>query len=193
MEIDATWEGWSSAQGDGPHVHVPALNAQNPPPGVDLTNIDFVTPHHYTDSWSVRVGGAYNVPFGHRVDGAYVHVLTLRAGSYFDAPSSDPDYTRLDFDTLAKWAGTLGAGLQLPTVTFDVALAEIFDVSRTVESGQVRPVNGAQHGASVDPTGAAYPAVNNGTFSGHSHLLSFGLTLRFDEVFRKRTKAVAPP
>jgi hypothetical protein len=186
VEVDATYEAWGAAQGDGPHVTVPALVAQNPPPGVDLTNIDFVTPHHYHDSWSLRAGGAYNLPVGHRVDGKYQHVLSLRAGTYYDAPASDPDYTRLDFDTLAKIAGTVGVGFELPGVTFDVAYAEIFDVDRTVDAGELRPVNGAQHGASIDPTGAQYPAVNSGTYSGHSHLLSFGVAVRFDELLRKR-------
>jgi hypothetical protein len=67
-------------------------------------------------------------------------------------------------------------------MAFDVGYAEIFDLDRTVDVGALRPVNGAQHGASVDPTGAAYPAVNAGTDRGHSHLLSFGVTVRFDEL-----------
>ena len=193
VEIDATYEAWGAAQGDGPHVHVPQITATNPPPGVDLTNIDFVTPHHYSDSWSLRVGGAYNLPLGHRHDGKYREILSLRAGSYYDAPSSDPDYTRLDFDTLAKVAGTVGAGLELPSVTFDVALAEIFDVDRTVMAGELRPVNGAAHGASTDPAGAVYPAVNSGTYSGHSHLLSFGVVVKLDDLFRKQPPAEPPP
>jgi long-subunit fatty acid transport protein len=191
IEIDGTYEAWRAAQGDGPHVSIPAITAQNPPPGVDLTNVDFVTPHHYYDSWSVRVGGAYNLPLGARVDGRYAHVLTLRAGSYYDAQASEPDYTRLDFDTLPKIAGTLGAGLQIPGFTFNVAYAEIFDVDRTILAGSLAPVNGAEHGASVDPTGAPYPAVNDGTFSGHSRVVSLGLTVRFDEVFGSSSRA--PP
>ncbi|HEY8091258.1 MAG TPA: outer membrane protein transport protein [Polyangiaceae bacterium] len=186
VEVDGTYEAWHAAQGDGPHVTIPALAAQNPPPGVDLTNIAFVTPHHYYDSWSVRVGGAYQVPLGRRVDGRYAHVLTLRAGSYYDAPASEPDYMRLDFDTLPKIAGTLGAGLEVPGFTLNVAYAEIFDVSRTVLAGGVAPVNGAQHGASVDPTGAAYPAVNDGAYSGHSRVLSLGVTVRFDGMLGPR-------
>ena len=189
VEIDGTYEAWGAAQGDGPHVAIPALVAQNPPPGVDLTNIDFVTPHHYRDSWSVRAGGAYNVPLGHPDSGKSPYVGTLRAGSYYDASASDPDYMRLDFDTLAKIAGTTGVGLEVHGLTFNVAYAEIFDVGRTALAGALRPVNGAQHGASVDPTGAPYPAVNSGTYSGHSHVVSFGVTARFDELFRSKRAA----
>jgi long-chain fatty acid transport protein len=193
VEIDATYEAWGAAQGDGPHVHVPQITATNPPPGVDLTNIDFVTPHHYSDSWSLRVGGAYNVPIGHTFNGTYREILTLRAGSYYDSPASDPDYTRLDFDTLPKIAGTLGAGLQLSSFTFNVAIAEIFDVDRTVSAGELRPVNGAMHGASTDPTGAPYPAENDGVYTGHSHLLSFGVSVKLDDLFRKEAPTEPPP
>jgi long-subunit fatty acid transport protein len=192
LEIDGTYEAWGAAQGTGPQVSVPALMAQNPPPGVNLTNIDFVTPHHYHDSWSVRAGGAYNLPMGRLVHGKYPRVLTLRAGSYYDAPATDPDYMRLDFDTLPKVAGTAGVGLTVPSFTFDIAYAEIFDIDRTVDAGAVAPVNGAEHGASVDPTGTPYPAVNSGVYSGHSRVVSFGVTVRFDELLGSKREPPTP-
>jgi long-subunit fatty acid transport protein len=187
IELDGTYEAWAAAQGGGPQVAVPRIEAQNPPPGVSLTNIDFVTPHHYSDGWSVRLGGAYDLP----LEGAPARptmLLVLRAGTYFDASATaaDPAYTRLDFDTLPKIAGTLGAGLQLRTFSLDAAYAEIFDISRTVGSGALGPVNGAEHGASIDSAGIPYPAVNSGTYSGHSHLLSLGVTVKFDELLRSR-------
>jgi long-subunit fatty acid transport protein len=185
VELDGTYDGWSWAQGEGPHVGVPKIQAQNPPPGVDLSNISFVTPHHYSDAWSIRAGGAYNLPIGHRFNGKYQNVVTLRAGTYYDASASEAAYTRVDFDTLAHVAGTIGAGLTIPGFVFEVGYAEIFDITRTVTDGAVAPVNGAAHGASTDSAGTPYPAVNNGTYSGHSHLLSFGMTVRFDEAFRK--------
>jgi long-subunit fatty acid transport protein len=189
IEADGTYEAWGATQDQGPYVRIPQLVAQNPPPGVDLSNIAFVTPHHYHDSWSVRVGGAYDVPLGRRFDGRYRHILTLRAGSYYDATASEPDYTRLDFDTLPKIAGTVGAGLEVPGFVFNVAYAEIFDVNRTVQAGGLAPVNGTAHGASVDPTGAPYPAVNDGTFSGHSRVVSLGMTVRFDAILGSRREA----
>lgn len=188
IEIDGTYEAWGAAQGTGPRVDVPAVHANNPPPGVNLTNIDFVTPHHYHDAGSVRVGGAYNIPLTGRFNGKYRYLLTLRAGSYYDLSATDPQYTRLDFDTLPKVAGTLGAGLTVPGFQFDVAFAEVFDLSRTVATGAVAPVNGAEHGASSDSMGNPYPAVNAGTYSGHDHVLSFGVTVKFDEVFASRSR-----
>jgi hypothetical protein len=183
VEIDGVYEGWGAAQGDGLHVSIPRLNATNPPPGVDLTNIDFISPHHYADTWGLRLGGAYNVRLG---QGAGASVLTLRAGSYYDSSATDPAYTRLDFDTLTKVAGTLGAGIAMTRFTFNLGYAEIFDFGRTVTDGAVRPINGTQHGASTDSAGAPYPAVNDGTYSGHSRILSFGVTVRFDALFGRR-------
>ena len=189
VELDATYEGWTWAWGKGPGVTIPTLKAKMPPPGVDLTNVDFVSPHGYHDSWSLRLGGAFNIPLGHKVEGKYDYALPIRAGAYYDAASSDLNLTRLDFDTLAKAAGTLGIGVELPGVTFNVGYAEIFDVSRTVTNGTLRPVNGGLHGTSNDPSGMPYPAVNDGTYSGHSHLLSLGLEMRFDTLFRKAKPA----
>jgi long-subunit fatty acid transport protein len=189
VELDGTYEAWGEAQGDGLSVSIPKVDATNPPPGVNLTNVDFVSPHHYHDSWSLRTGGAYNVPISHAPRPDFV---TLRAGAYYDVSPTDVAYTRLDFDTLDKIAGTLGAGVTLNTVTVNVAYAEIFDVTRTVDDGALRPLNGTQHGASTDSSGALYPAVNNGTYSGHSRILSLGVTVRFDALLGKKRESPVP-
>lgn len=179
IELDGTYEAWGSAQDDGLRVTIPAIAAQNPPPGVNLTNIDFISPHRYHDTYSVRLGGAYNVRLKE-------HVLSLRAGVYHDASASEPQLTRLDFDTLAKTAGTVGVGLAVDPFTFGLAYAEIFDATREVTGGELRPVNGTQRGASVDANGAVYPAVNGGRYSGHSRIVSLGVTVRFDGILGKR-------
>jgi long-subunit fatty acid transport protein len=179
VEVNGTYEAWGSAQDDGLRVTIPAIAAQNPPPGVHLTNIDFITPHRYRDTYSLRVGGAYNIPIRD-------HVLTLRAGMYHDSSASDPQYTRLDFDTLAKTAGTAGVGFTVGAFVFNVAYAEIFGASRTVNGGGLRPVNGTQGGRSVDASGALYPAVNGGTYSGHTRIVSLGVSVRLDGLFGPR-------
>ncbi len=179
VELDGTYEAWGAAQDQGLRVTIPAIAADNPPPGVNLSDIDFISPHHYSDTYSVRLGGAYNLRLKE-------NVLTFRAGVYHDASATDPQYTRLDFDTLAKTAGTLGVGFAIDAFNFSVGYAEIFDAARTVEGGALQPVNGTQHGASVDSAGAPYPGVNGGRYSGHSRLLSFGVTVRFDMLFGQK-------
>lgn len=55
---------------------------------------------------------------------------------------------------------------------------------RTVEPGQgnVRPIDRAQHGVPVDSQGNPLPAVNEGTYSGHTERIGVGLVAVFDEV-----------
>ena len=64
--------------------------------------------------------------------------------------------------------------------------------THSVTDGALRPVNGTQHGASTDSMGALYPAVNNGSYSGHSRILSLGFSVRFDALFGVRRENVAP-
>jgi long-chain fatty acid transport protein len=189
LELDATYETWGSSQGVGPTIHIDHLG----PTGAAFDNIDVTIAHHYNDTFSIRGGGAYNVkvPFG---------VVALRGGLYYDksATSSDPSYTRMDFDTLDKIAGTLGVGLKWNGFTFNLGYAEVFEPGRTVAqgTGNVRPVDGAQHGQPVDSMGNLLPAVNEGQYSGHTEIFSFGVVAVFDEVIgtdRSKTWANAKP
>lgn len=173
LELDGTWESWGSAQDDGLHVIIPRLDATNPPPGVNLTGIDFISPHHYQNTWSIRFGGAYNIPLRK-------NTLVLRAGVYHDSSASDPQYTRVDFDTLAKTAGTGGVGFMIDPFEINIAYAEIFSAARTVEGGGVRPVNGALQGRFADVNDTPYPPVNGGRYDGHTRVVSLGATVYFD-------------
>lgn len=176
VELDATYETWGTAQAVGPHIHIDHLG----PNGPAFDNIDIDVAHHYGDTFSVRGGGAYNarLPFG---------TLVLRAGAYFDksATSDNPGYTRMDMDTLDKVAGTVGVGLKWEGFTFNVGYAEVFELDRTVApgQGQVRPIDGAQHGNPVDASGNLLPAVNEGQYAGHTQIVSFSVMAVFDEVF----------
>lgn len=176
IELDGTYEFWGVAQDQGLHVTIPALAATNPPPGVNLTGIDFISPHGYSNTYSVRLGGAYNIRVRE-------NVLTLRGGAYHDSSATEAPYTRLDFDTLAKTAGTVGVGFAIGSFDLGLAYAEIFSQPRSVEEGAVQPVNGTQHGQSVDVNGTPYPAVNAGHYTGHNRVLSFGVGIRFDTLF----------
>jgi long-chain fatty acid transport protein len=170
LEVDATYEGWSAAQGDGPRIRIPALGS--------FKNIDTLIVHGYSDTFSARIGGAYNFE---ALDG----VLAFRAGGFFDSPATSYAYTRLDFDTLTKIAGTLGLGYKRSAVSFDVGYAAVASVPRLVgtDQGDVRPVNLAQRGRPVDNDGKLLPAVNEGAYKGFTHILSVGLSVTFDELF----------
>jgi long-chain fatty acid transport protein len=171
VELDATWENWSGAQGDGPKVNIPELSI--------FQDIHPTIVHHYHDTFSVRLGASYNValPAG---------VLSFRIGGYFDSSATSPKDTRLDFDTLPKIAGTVGLGYSVRGFTLNLAYAYVHDFDRTVTNGDIAPVNGAAHGDSVDDAGNPLPAVNNGRYHGQTHIISFGVTLRFDELVGRK-------
>lgn len=177
LEFDATWENWSAAQGDGPKVNIPALSI--------FQDIHPTIVHHYHDTYSLRLGASYNaaLPAG---------VLSFRVGGYYDSSATDAKDTRLDFDTLPKLAATFGIGYSVHGFTLDFAYAYVHDLDRVVTNGAIAPVNGAAHGDSVDDAGNPLPAVNNGRYHGETHILSFGVTLRFDELVNRKHRARWP-
>jgi len=167
LELDATWENWSAAQGDGPKVNIPSLSI--------FQDIHPTIVHHYHDTFSLRLGASYNaaLPAG---------VLSFRVGGYYDSSATAPKDTRLDFDTLPKIAATFGLGYSVHGFTINVAYAYVHELDRVVTDGDIAPVNGAAHGDSVDDAGNPLPAVNNGRYHGETHIVSLGVTLRFDEL-----------
>jgi hypothetical protein len=176
LEVDGTYEAWQAAQGSGPRIHIDHLG----PTGAAFDNINVQVAHAYNDTYSIRAGGAFNTKLT-------VGVLTLRVGAYYDrsATAQNPGYTRLDFDTLDKVAGTVGVGLRWNGLLFNLGYAEVFEPDRSVYAGegQLRPIDGAQHGASVDANGAALPPVNQGVYSGHTEIISFGVVATLDDLF----------
>jgi long-subunit fatty acid transport protein len=170
LEVDATYEGWAAAQGDGLRLAVPSLGPQK--------NIDALIVHGYKSTFSVRAGGAYNFD-------AFDGVLALRAGAFVDSPATSFAYTRLDVDTLLKIAGTAGIGYRRGAIALDVGYAAVASVQRLVgtDQGAVRPLDLARNGQPLDSAGNALPAVNEGAYRGFTHVLAAGLTVVFDELF----------
>lgn len=170
LELDLVYEQWGTAQREGPVLIVPNLG--------QFTDIRSVVTHRYKDTFSIRGGGAYNLD---ALDG----VVSLRAGGFFDTPATEHPYTRLDFDTLAKVAGTLGVGYRAGAYGIDLGYAAIASIPRVVGTGvgDVRPLNGARGGLPVDANDQPLPAVNEGAYRGFTHVVSIGVTLTFDAFF----------
>ncbi len=180
IELDAVYEPWgSTANGGNVYVSVPAIS--------NFTNVDTVVRNNFQDVFSLRLGGAFNI----RTGGS--GVFTLRAGTYYESPSTLPADTRLDFNTLAKYAGTIGIGYSYRGVGLNLAFAEIYSSDRVVTNGDVAPINPAQHGQSIDSAGNPFPAVNNGTYDASIQMLSFGVRVELETLFgTKRSKRWSP-
>lgn len=178
IELDATYELWGIAQSSGPRVRIPALGSYR--------DIDTTVLHQYDNTLSLRLGGAYN--FGSIASGQ----LSLRAGGFYESAATTPAMTRLDFDTLAKLAGTLGVGYRWSGFGIDAAYAAIDSLERTVEpgTGALRPINGAKQGRTVDSAGQLLPAVNEGRHSGFNHVISLGVVVFLDEAIGKPRRDV---
>jgi long-subunit fatty acid transport protein len=171
LELDGTYESWSTAEGDGDKVNIPYLDV--------LNDIHPTIYHHFRDTYSARLGGAYNIRTGS------VGVLSVRAGAYFDSAASHYKDTRVDFDSWSKVGGTVGAGYSIRGITLNVAYAYAWSPDRTVTNGDIQSIEGASHGGSITSDGPT-PVVNNGTYHTSTQTVSVGLTVTFDELFRRR-------
>ena len=170
LELDVTYEGWGTAQQLGPILTIPDLG--------QFKDIQTVVQHGYSNTIGLRGGGAYNIDTGEGI-------LSIRGGAYFDSSATDFANTRLDFDTLAKVAGTFGVGYKFGSFGFDLGYAAVASIPRTVGSGQgdIRPVNGAAGGRPEDQEGVRLPAVNEGSYKGFTHIISLGLSVSIESFF----------
>jgi long-subunit fatty acid transport protein len=164
LELDATYENWAAAQGDGPKVDIPELGL--------FQNIHTTVVHHYHDTFSIRLGAAYNIPI-------HDAVLSVRAGAFYDSSATDNRDTRLDFDTLAKWAGTAGLGVRTHGVKLDLAYAFMYEPERLVSDGRLTPTT---------PTAPSQPLgpINNGRYHGRTQVVSIGVQITWDELLKKQ-------
>ncbi len=169
LELDVTYEAWGST--GNPQVFAPDLGLYK--------NVRTETPRGYNDTFSVRVGGAYNFDV---LEGQ----LAVRGGTFYDKAATEFAYTRVDFDTLHKVGATLGLGYKRGPVALNLAYAAIASIPRTVADGQVRPLNGAKGGKPVDGKDQLLPAINNGEYKGFTHTLAFGVEITFDAFFGSR-------
>lgn len=178
IEVDGDYENWKNAEGTGDQVKIPELDP--------LQNLDPTITHHYQDTGSVRVGGAYNqrLPAG---------VLTFRAGLFFDSAATKDKDTRIDFDTMAKIGPTVGLGYTVRGVTLNVAYSYLWEPDRNVTNGDVRLINGIIQGKNdtvLSPGGVPTDVINNGFYKAHNQILSIGLTVAFDDLIGRHRRVI---
>jgi long-chain fatty acid transport protein len=172
IEADGTYETWHEAEGNGDTLKVKNLG---PPVAAPLTTTLL---HHYKDTGSVRVGGAYNFWFANET------FLALRLGIFYDSAATSNAWTRIDFDTLPKIGYALGLGYKIHGVSINVAYNYIASNSRTVDNGKEHVINGIT-GKAYGPDGYE-PVFNNGTYSAHTQAIFVGLGFNIDEIRHKQ-------
>ena len=173
IEIDGTYEAWKEAQGVGDQLTSPVLGP--------FTDIKATLVHHYKDTGSVRVGGAWNRYFNNDSR------LTVRAGVFYDSSATTAAYTKLDFDTMDKIGVALGAGYKIRGVTINAAYTFITSPGRTVTEGRQQVINGI-NGSTQASNGDPNPVFNNGEYKSTTHLILIGLNFAFDELMHKKQR-----
>ncbi|MEO6954804.1 MAG: outer membrane protein transport protein [Polyangia bacterium] len=171
IEIDGTYEAWHNAEGAGDTLTSKAVGPYN---------VNALIVHHYKDTGSVRVGGAYNFWFDN------ASMLAIRAGVFYDSPATSDKWTRTDFNTLAKVGYTLGIGYKIRGVTINGAYNFISSSERLTADGRQQVINGLGGTTTgPPPNNTPEPIFNNGKYGGHTHVLFLGLTFNVDEIQRK--------
>jgi long-subunit fatty acid transport protein len=165
VELDGTYETWSTAEGVGDTVSLKA----------DLGFIrafDTTIIHHYSNTYSIRLGGAWNLrlPAG---------VLSVRAGAYFDSSATANTDTRMDFDTMFKVAGTLGLGYRIRGIAINAAYAYVWEPDRIVADGALTQIN------SFDGTATDH-VVNNGKYHAANQIVAFNIGVSFGELLKRK-------
>jgi long-chain fatty acid transport protein len=187
VELDGTYEAWGqSAEG---HCTRPAAVPAGAPFGcgdqVNIPQLAFfsdinpVVVHNFNDTFSIRMGGAYNLRMPHDHG-----VLTFRLGWYYDSSATSVKDTHLDFDTMAKYGFALGAGFKIRGIQINFAYAYVYEQDRTVTNGDIHSINGV-NGFGQSSTGEPLPVINNGRYHASTQILSFGLTIAWDELLKK--------
>lgn len=180
IELDATWENWSvqdyarvrSDQFDlGPgREDCPKLG----PTPKGCLFID--SPQRFRDTFSLRLGGAYNLRLSD------TSRLAVRFGTYYDSPSTKNEDTNLASFSTEKVAFTAGLGYRRRGFYVNLAYAAVWMPDRIVTGSQSVRAGSATNGTNwvndVDPE--IY--VNNGRYQFTIHTFSLGAGVNFDEV-----------
>jgi long-subunit fatty acid transport protein len=176
IEVNGTIEGWGSTSDSV--TKVTKYDA--------YSNITATQKRGYENTYSARLGGAYNVD----LDDA---TLTFRAGGFFDGSATAAPQTRIDVDSLAKIGSTLGIGYRTGPVTFNAAFAFVASLKRSVKTGDVRPANYAKQGRPVDAKDVTLPAINNGEYWGATQLLALTVDFALESLWDQKPPAWGDP
>jgi long-subunit fatty acid transport protein len=180
VEINGTYESWGSdlfGEGVGSQVHIEEVGPFGP--------LNTTISHRYRDTFSIRVGGAYNLLLPRGL------ILTSRIGFAFDSAATYLSETRLDFDTAAKYIPTFGLGLKVKGIYINLAYAYVYSPDRNVTQGTVRPINSfTGDGTQSTSDMSLYPAVNNGLYRARHHVISIGLNIHWDEAVKRKPRNV---
>lgn len=189
IEADFVWEGWSTLDAFRLHFNKDTVKTT----GMDIRLKDLEMTRKYQDTYSVRLGGQWNV-----LGGSFRPVaglgMTLRLGGWWESATMPNAYSMMDFAAFQRFG--IGTGLSIAYRGIEVGLsyAHVFQPDRTVAPGagrvyqQILQVDGTVLQSKGD--GGMPYAVNEGTFKSGLNLFTVGLTIYWDELIHGPRTAV---
>ncbi len=163
LELDVEYETWSRAQNFT--VGTNNLEAQALNQNVPLGTIEIAK--HWNDTFSVKVGGDFNlVP----------DRWTLRAGAYYETAVAPASYANVDFPGGQELGAAVGASLLLRPLELALTYQLRYQPSFTVTEADARVEQ-----QNPNFPGQPEPVVNAGTYAATSHLVALALIYRYGQ------------
>jgi len=150
VELDATWQNWGVLRS----ITVTPAGIVLHQGGTDFAVGPIQVKRNWKAAWTGRLGGEYTL----------YSWLTLRAGALYET-SSIPDQTlQIDFVSLSRLAGTLGATARWRSLAFTAGWAHYFQQDRTVAGSQANR---------IDPYPAPAFPIGNGEYTTSLDIVAF--------------------
>lgn len=135
-------------------------------------------PHHWSDQFSIRLGGDYNIMPG---------LATIRAGFSFETRGVNEDFPTIDFWPYQRYGGHVGLTLRAGSLDINIGYALIIQETLTVEGGELRQTiatcTTCPRGMQLDPllrTQQGGDLIADGTYTSSYHHVALGVNYRFN-------------
>jgi long-subunit fatty acid transport protein len=174
VEVDFVWEQWSVLDAYDVEFDEAGVLFEDPDdPSRVLLEIrpqDFALRRQYQDTYSVRVGGQWNVWPEH---------LWLRAGGLWESAAVPKGYTLTDFASYDRFGLAFGLSGAWRGIELSFAYAHIFQLPRNVYPDEAR-VNAIRMNPDFSGEIIDGPVANAGRYDSSYDVISIGLSIHFD-------------
>jgi len=150
---DLVWENWGVLR----TITVTPTDVVLQQGGTNFSVPPISLPRDWHASWSPRVGGEF----------VALDWLTLRAGALYESGAIPDETLQIDFASLPRFAGTLGATARWRSLTFTASWAHYFQQERTISDSEA---------IRVDPYPAPAFVVGNGRYSTSLDVVAFQIS-----------------
>lgn len=177
IEFDTVYENWSTTKAF--NIDLDAKMKMNN--GTYPLN-SMSIPKNYSDTWSFRLGGDYNV---------IQDKLWIRAGAFFETGANPRNTTYLDFASYNRIGVSTGLTWKIGAFDIKVAYEHVFQPTRNIgvdetkiyENMPLSPCTAPYTSGDCHPQGhPPGPSVGGGEYKSGFDIVSAGVTFNFDRL-----------